>query len=87
VPTLHPFDINPALGYLHHVEVGYAISALDEYNVIFMVSTLKMEAAACSFEMLIAPAHFHSASIKKTGLTLTLDHHGSQNSITLSLFV
>jgi hypothetical protein len=33
--TPHPFDINPALGYLHHVEVGYAISALDEYDMQF----------------------------------------------------
>jgi hypothetical protein len=50
-----------------------------------MVSTLKMEAAASFFEMLVAPAHFHSESTKKGGLTLTLDHHESQNSLTLPL--
>jgi hypothetical protein len=53
-----------------------------------MVSTLKMEAAASFFEMSVAAAHFHSASTKKAGLTLTLDHHESQNSVTLPfLFV
>jgi hypothetical protein len=48
-----------------------------------MISTLNMEATAFSFEMSVAPAHFHSAGTKKARLTLTLDLHESKNSLTL----